>query len=328
MNSMKILHPGLLTTVQDKGRYGYQAFGVPVSGVMDRYSMYLANYLVGNNISEAVLEVTLMGPGIEFLCDTLIGVTGAGFKMFLNDEQVGINETIEVKKWDILSVRSPGEGIRGYIAFAGGIDVPVVMESKSTYIRGSFGGYKGRKLKEGDLLEIGKKPSKYLFRKIPSEIVKNIYEKDVLDTIIGPDIDKFTKEGIEVFLNSEYTITGQCDRMGYRLDGNKIEHADNADIISSPVQFGTVQVPGDGKPIVLMADRQTSGGYAKIGCVSSVDLACLSQKKPGDKIRFREISVEQAQRNYRLMNDKIGRLFDDTNTRTWVKTFANWFKWK
>jgi len=328
MNRIKIVHPGLLTTVQDIGRYGYQSYGVPVSGVMDRPSMYLANYLVGNQMTEAVLEFTLMGPGMEFLSDTLVGITGANFKIYLNDEEVSINETIEVKKMDILSIRSPSKGSRGYIAFAGGINVPEVMGSKSTYLKGGYGGYKGRKIKEGDLIEIGKKPSSYLFRKVSDEFLNSRLDADIIHCISGPDFDKFTKNSFDVFYNSEYTVSSQCDRMGFRLEGETIEHADNADIISSPVQFGSIQVPGNGKPIVLMADRQTTGGYSRFGCVASTDLGILSQKKPGDKFKFKEITIDHAQRNLNIYCDKIGRLFENTQTKRWVRNFANWLKWK
>ena len=296
METIKILDAGLLTTVQDLGRYGFQRYGVSASGVMDEYSAKIANKLVGNNEGEALLETTLKGVQIEFLQNTAFAITGGNCDVTLNGTKIKLWQSYLVNKGDILKMGICRSGLRNYLAFVGGIDVPLIMNSKSTNLKAKVGGFNGRKLMTGDILSVGigslEAPLTLNKHYIPT------YSKDIkVGVILGQQDDHFTEAGIKTFLNETYTVTQESDRMGIRLSsvsGATIEHKNGADIISDGITFGAIQVPGSGQPIVMMADRQTTGGYTKIGNVISSDLAKLAQATPGTKIKFVEYTLEQA----------------------------------
>lgn len=296
METIKILDAGLLTTVQDLGRYGFQRYGVSASGVMDEYSAKIANKLVGNKVGEAVLETTLKGVQIEFLQNTAVAITGGNCDVTLNGTKIELWQSYLVNRGDILKMGICRSGLRNYLAFSGGIDVPVIMNSKSTNLKAKVGGFNGRKLMTGDILSVGvgslKAPLTLNKHYIPA------YSKDIkVGVILGQQDDHFTEAGIKTFLNETYTVTQESDRMGIRLSsvsGATIEHKNGADIISDGITFGAIQVPGSGQPIVMMADRQTTGGYTKIGNVISSDLAKLAQATPGTKVKFVEYTLEQA----------------------------------
>ncbi|WP_177162083.1 biotin-dependent carboxyltransferase family protein [uncultured Fusobacterium sp.] len=296
METIKILDAGLLTTVQDLGRYGFQRYGVSASGVMDEYSAKIANKLVGNKVGEAVLETTLKGVQIEFLQNTAVAITGGNCDVTLNGTKIELWQSYLVNRGDILKMGICRSGLRNYLAFAGGIDVPIIMNSKSTNLKAKVGGFNGRKLMTGDVLSVGvgslEAPLTLNKHYIPT------YSKDIkVGVILGQQDDYFTEAGIKTFLNETYTVTQESDRMGIRLSsisGAIIEHKNGADIISDGITFGAIQVPGSGQPIVMMADRQTTGGYTKIGNVISSDLAKLAQATPGTKVKFVEYTLEQA----------------------------------
>lgn len=296
METIKILDAGLLTTVQDLGRYGFQRYGVSASGVMDEYSAKIANKLVGNKVGEAVLETTLKGVQIEFLQNTAVAITGGNCDVTLNGTKIELWQSYLVNRGDILKMGICRSGLRNYLAFAGGIDVPIIMNSKSTNLKAKVGGFNGRKLMTGDVLSVGvgslEAPLTLNKHYIPT------YSKDIkVGVILGQQDDHFTEAGIKTFLNETYTVTQESDRMGIRLSsvsGATIEHKNGADIISDGITFGAIQVPGSGQPIVMMADRQTTGGYTKIGNVISSDLAKLAQATPGIKVKFVEYTLEQA----------------------------------
>ncbi|MCT4594352.1 MAG: biotin-dependent carboxyltransferase family protein [Anaeromicrobium sp.] len=305
MGKIKIISPGFLTTIQDKGRYGYEQFGVPVSGVMDKFAYRMANILVENNESEPVLEVTMLGPQIEFESVETISITGGNLSPKINGREVSMWTSIKVNRGDLLSFGEIKGGCRSYIAFSSGIDIPVIMRSKSTYLKGKIGGYEGRQLKTGDILNVPSIGNNFKKKFIPEKYIPKYKGQLHVRVVLGPQEDHFTNKGIDTFLSSEYTITNECDRMGIRLQGGEIEHMDGADIISDGIGFGAIQVPGHGKPIIMMADRQTTGGYTKIANVISADLYKIAQGKPGDKIRFEEVSVEEAQGILREEEEKI-----------------------
>ena len=305
---IRIESAGLFTTVQDTGRYEYQCYGMPVSGAMDTFSLELANRLAGNPPGYACLEATFTGPEIAFASPVIIAITGADMGPAVNSRPIDGYSPVEVKAGDVLSFSGLKRGCRSYIAFSGGIDVPVVMGSRSTYLKGKLGGYEGRALKAGDELTLGlqgKRPSGY---RIPKGLIPEYLPEHILRVIEGPDTDCFDKVGIRDFYDSEYIITGESDRMGYRLSGNPVSHKPGrTGIISSGVAMGTIQVPGNGQPIVLLADRQTTGGYPRIACIISVDLTLITQMIPGEKIRFAKTSIDKAvkllkERNI-LLND-------------------------
>jgi len=287
--------PGFYTTVQDHGRYGYQRYGMPVSGAMDTYSLILANLLVGNPPGAAVLEATFTGPEIMIISKTAIAITGADMGPLKNGVPVTMNMTIKVKDGDLISFAGLTSGCRTYIAFAGGIDVPQVMGSRSTYLRARLGGYQGRILKTGDQLQLGVPAEKLIIKKVPTELLTKFKTNATLRIIKGPEYNRFTTEGIFNLLSTEYTVTDQSDRMGYRLSGALINHdSSGADILSAGISPGTIQVPGNGQPVILMADRQTTGGYTRIANVISADLSVAAQLIPGNLVRFSEITAGDA----------------------------------
>ncbi|MFC1994940.1 biotin-dependent carboxyltransferase family protein [Chloroflexota bacterium] len=294
MDTFEVLQPGILTTVQDLGRHGYQQFGVPVSGALDSYAFRVANILIGNDEGLAGLEITLTGLRLRCLRDTVIAVTGADLSPRLNHTVLPMWQAVSVRCGDTISFVRPKSGCRSYLAVANGINVPKVMGSRSTYLKGYIGGLEGRPLRSGDRLQSAAAESKAPKEKMPPEYIPNYKSKIELRVILGPQDDYFTERGIFDFLHSEYTISTEADRVGYRLQGTRIGHRAGADIISDGIPLGAVQIPGDGLPIILLADRQTTGGYAKIVTVISVDIPKLAQSKPGDQIAFRSVTEGEA----------------------------------
>ena len=308
MKDIVIINPGIFTTVQDRGRWGYQEFGMPVTGAMDDYSIRAANILVGNDEYDAVLETTINGPEISFNIDVVIAITGANMVPKVNDNIVPMWRSLKVSKGDVLSFGMARQGTRGYIAFAGGLDIQAVMGSLSTFVRGGVGGYEGRKLRSND--EMNLRNSNIYFeeainRIIPLKYIPNYNENCTVRAILGPQDDCFTEESIERFFGSEYEVTNEADRMGYRLSGPALEHKAGADIISDGINLGSIQIPGHGMPIVMMADRQTTGGYTKIATIISIDISLIAQLKPGDKVRFEKIDIMEAHKALKEYEDKI-----------------------
>lgn len=289
----KVENKGLLTLIQGGKRVGYQQYGVPVSGAMDEFSHRLGNILVGNKEDEASLEILMIGPVLVFDKDTKIAVTGANLNPKINNTDIRMYKSYIVNKGDVLSFGSCESGCRAYVAFEGGIDVKPVMGSKSTYTKASMGGYEGRGLKENDYVKLFDLKDKSIST-IDDKYIKCFDSEVVLRVIKGPQDDMFLEGEFDRFLSSEYVVSNECDRMGYRLEGESIKHSNGADIVSDGIAFGAVQIPGHGKPIVMMSDRQTVGGYTKLCNVISVDLCKLSQLKPGDKVRFEEVDIYKA----------------------------------
>ncbi len=310
----EVLDGGLSTTVQDLGRYGYERFGVPVAGAMDSFALRAANRLVGNRPGAAALETTVDGPHLRATEKCLIAVTGADLGLRVHGWSLPPWMAIFVRRgWEI---RFDGRrsGCRAYLAVAGGIDVPPVMGSRSTYLRGGWGGFGGRPLDRGDVLDFGLGSAEVDFirlaaRSFPAEHVPPYSDRPEIRVVLGPQCsqdasggDHFTGQGVATFLSSVYAVGPASDRMGCRLVGPSIEHRGSGEIISEGVPLGAVQVPPDGQPIVMMADRQTTGGYPKIATVIGADLPLLAQCLPGQsEVRFRAVDVEQAQGAYREM---------------------------
>lgn len=294
---MIIENGGILTTVQDGGRFGYEAFGVSPSGPMDRRSFEIANVLVGNDRNEACLEATVIGPSISFTENAVVAIAGADMRPLLNGTPVLNYRAFAVRAGDTLRLGAAGAGCRAYLAFAGGLDVPLLMNSRSTMVGKGFGGYRGRRLRQGD--EVGLRQDIACLPDLSGRVADPEpipTGERALRVILGPQDDRFTEEGIVTFLSSRYTIGADFDRQGYRLEGPKIRHVTDGNIISDGIVFGSVQVPTSGDPIVMMAEHQTVGGYAKIATVITVDLPVLGQCKAGDAVRFVRTSVEEAER--------------------------------
>jgi biotin-dependent carboxylase-like uncharacterized protein len=291
MGSLIVLQPGMLSIVQDLGRYGYQSMGITPSGAMDRYSLIIANLLVGNKGNVSVIEFTGMGPTLRFSESALFALTGGDFSATLNGISVDRYESVEANPGDLLSLKGAKDGFRGYLAIAGGFEILPVLGSCSTDISSNFG---GKRLVKNDVLKF-KDSGDRVFRRA-SELIRKSIDENIytIRVIMGPDDRRFTESGLETFLNADYRITEDSNRMGYRLEGQQIEHTDTADITSSSVTFGTIQVPGSGQPIVMMAEHQTTGGYTRIAHVISRDLAVMAQLKPGDQIHFEKVGLKEA----------------------------------
>lgn len=296
MSSIDVINGGILTTIQDSGRYGYQELGIPTSGAMDDYNFRLANILVGNKLDEAVLEMTYFGPTLKFNEDLTLAITGSDMSPKINGQAIPMFETIKVKAGDTLQFGKVNEGIRSYLAFGGSIDVPMVNGSKSTHIKTKMGGIDGRALKAKDTLNIKKSREKTM-RRIPEKYLPKFSHCNILRVVLGPQDDYFTEKGIhDLFRSGGYQVTKDFDRMGIRLKGTEIEHKETADIISDGTNFGSIQVPANGQPIILVADRQTTGGYTKIGNVITPDLPKLAQMTFLDKVLFQKVTIEEAQK--------------------------------
>lgn len=304
---IEIITPGILTTVQDFGRVGVMKNGFTQNGAMDRYSMTVANRLCGNCDSAPVLEMTVLGVTARFTQDTVVCVSGADFGAKINDKPIKRNKAYKINKGDILSMGAAKSGMRAYLAVAGGIVGEYVFGSASTNLKFAFGGHFGKKLQSGDVLSIG--TGAFPLGEIDKwEISESEYSKDAqLRVVLGPQNEMFTDEDIRLFLSQEYEVNAQSDRMGIRLSGEPLKSKNGMDIISDGIVFGSVQVPNSGEPIILMADHQTTGGYAKIATVISVDLPRASQLSAGNTVRFKSVTVEEAEQEAK----KQKRFFDN-----------------
>lgn len=296
VTTLEILDPGLLTTVQDRGRYGYQRYGVPVSGAMDQFALRMANLMAGNDQDAAALEVTVRGPQIEFQASTWIAVTGADISPELDGQPLPMWESVEIGEGSVLAFGDLRDGMRAYVAVRGGIDVPMVMGSRSTYLKGGFGGLDGRALQVGDSLsalpaDLDSAPPKRLPKDYTAPVYGGIHR---LRVVPGPQDHAFDSNALSKFLTSRYRVHTDSDRMGYMLDGPKIDHVEGADIVSDGNPPGAVQIHGDGIPRILLADRGTTGGYTKIATVISADLPGLAQALPGQSVSFQQVTVEEA----------------------------------
>lgn len=307
MTNMKVIAPGPLSTVQDAGRFGYMSTGFSPNGAMDPTAMGVANLLVGNLPGEGVIEMTLMGMSVTFDGTAVVALTGADMQPFLNDGEapLPLYTAFEVHKGDVLKMGAAQKGMRGYLAVSGGFDLPRVMGSMSTNLKCGLGGFQGRKLKAGDVLPLRQTVDIAMTGQRRTAPENDYPKKATVRVVLGPQEDYFTQKGIDTFLGSWYTVSGQSDRMGVRLEGMKIENKNGVDIISDGIATGAVQIPASGTPIIMMADRQTTGGYAKLATVISADLRLMAQAAPGTKLRFVAVSEKEA---VRLKKEEQNRL--------------------
>lgn len=309
---LNILQPGPQTSVQDLGRLGYQAYGVPVCGALDPIALRLANRLVGNEEGAAALECRLAGPSAE--------AQGGGVRLALTGTDATIDVTSEGQTttypaWRAIDVPEGATfrvgALRGsgcaILAMAGGIDVPPVLGSRATDLKGRFGGHEGRALASGDRLTIGGMPDGSCLE-LPAP--PPLAFAGTLRVVLGPQADAFTEDGLNTFLGTGFRVSREADRMGMRLEGTPLAFTTGADIVSDGIATGSIQVPGSGLPIVLLADHQTIGGYAKIATVISADLAVAGRLLPGAEIRFAAVSVAEAEEARRAQERDLARLID------------------
>ncbi len=293
MRAFEVIHPGVYTTLQDSGRVGYMKYGIPASGAADGFSARAANLLAGNSPEATVLETTLFRLELLALEDLVIAVTGGDLSPRVNQEPLPMWQGVEVKNGDRISFGGRKRGFRAFLAVRGGFGGPRFLGSRSVFARGLMGSL----LHAGEILETGKGEVQTPFLvPLPAGFIPDFSRRSPLRVILGPQEDRFSRQGMETFLSSEYKVSPQSDRMGYRLEGPKIEHTQGADIISEGIARGAVQVPGDGLPIIMLWDAQVSGGYTKIANVISADLDGLAQVMPGEKLRFSAVTLEEAHR--------------------------------
>ncbi|MGC9468392.1 MAG: biotin-dependent carboxyltransferase family protein [Anaerolineae bacterium] len=299
---LEVLDPGTLTTVQDGGRVGWARYGVPPSGAMDIAALVAANRLVGNLPQTAALEVTLDGPVLRAWSDCLIAVCGADFELWVGRLSVPCWHSLFVRAGYLIRFGRRLRGARAYLAVAGGIEVPPFLGSRSTYLRGGFGGFEGRALQRGDRLTIGTDPSGRRGHQFyadagamwPGDRRPPYTSTPVVRVIPGPQEDAFAEATWARFVSAPYEISPASDRMGIRLQGPPLVRARTTDMISDGLVTGSIQVPPDGQPILMMADHQTTGGYPKIATAIQADLPLLAQCLPGDIIRFQEVGLADA----------------------------------
>lgn len=288
--SIKILNPGLFSTVQDLGRIGYQDQGFSTAGAIDTYALRMGYTLIGNN--GPAIEFTIVGPTIQFLTDNTFVLTGGHFEATLNNQFISSQTVIFVKKGDELKIGSVVDGARGYILFGKPLNIQKVANSYSTHTRSKIGGYKGRALKSNDVITC--QQNNIYTERIGLSCPVEALNQQIIHIIEGPQIESFSNEAKQKLVNEAFKISEKSDRMGFRLQGEKIAPMESADIISEPVALGSIQVPNDGNPIILLNDKQTVGGYTKIATVCAADLSLIAQKQPNETVKFEWITVEAA----------------------------------
>ncbi len=295
---IQILEPGALTTVQDLGRPGHLRYGIPPSGPIDHAAFVTANRLAGNGDGAAGLECTVLGPRFVAEAPCAIAVTGALMPLTINGAEAPAWTTLILREGDVVKLGPARAGLRAYVALSGGLDVPSALGSRSTYVRGRLGGLDGRALRKDDRLALFSAPLPRL-RRARARAIPAFDPEPEIRVVLGPQADRFTDEGLRTLLGGAYEMLPQSDRMGARFRGERIAHVAGHDILSDGIALGSIQVPGDGQPIALLVDRQSTGGYTKAATVCSFDIGRLGQVKPGHRVRFRAVDLAQAQRTLR-----------------------------
>ena len=314
----EIIQPGIFTTVQDLGRKGYLASGIPPSGAMDRFSLKMGNLLLKNSLGEAGIEMTAAGPTIRVLKDTVIAFTGGVFDIKRNGKPIPQWETVAVQKEDILAAGRAKSGWRGYLCVAGGIDVPVILGSKSTYTMGALGGFRGRPIKKGDIILSGPSPEALGLlqgRRAKKNILPELDDAKLLRVVMGPQDDYVAQESIETFLSAPYKVSPKANRVGYRFEGpqfkfKELEKAkdagsDPSNIVDDGNAIGAIQIPGGVEPICLAVDGVSMGGYVKIACLIAADMDRMAQLKIGDSMRFESVTVDQARNILKQAEERV-----------------------
>lgn len=290
-----VLQAGDFTTIQDKGRFGYQAYGMPVAGAMDQYAYRIANLLAGNRSGAAVLELTNNGGVFKFDLPQTVAVCGADMSCKCNETAIPNWSSFRVPEGAVLSFGAAKTGCRAYLAVRGGFEVPLVLGSRSTYTRARIGGHEGRSLQQGDVLYVGRETQgEACIHSLPQKFIPGYPTEIALRVLLGPQDNLFSPETVKTFFSGNFSVAPHSDRTGYLLKGGRIKTMGKADILSEAVSMGAIQIPAYGRPLIVTADHQTARGFAKIGCVIKADLNKLVQAKEEDTIRFCEVSEQEA----------------------------------
>lgn len=296
--NIRILKAGLQTTIQDLGRQKYREFGISASGALDQYSHQIANWLVGNDNNKPTLEVTHIGPTLQFEQDVSIGIAGAEFELFVNDRQVSMNTTLHMQQGDVLKFGKLKSGARAYVAFSGELKLPLTMNSASTNILANFGGFKGRALNDGDLINLNATVFKET-RVTPNKLLKehhhNLQQNHIIVRVTqGREFEQLSQASRKSFLEENFTVSSDSNRMALKLEEQSLDLKDELSMTTTPIIPGTIQLPENGSPIITLADGQTTGGYPRIAQVISADLSLLGQLKPKFLVSFYEVSIGHA----------------------------------
>jgi antagonist of KipI len=308
--TIRVSKPGLSTTVQDCGRYGYSYLGISPAGAADALSLRIANLLVGNDENAAALEMTLLGPTLEFEGSAVVAISGASCDRKVGATEFSVNTVVEVPAGTVLRCGSTSDGARSYLAIQGGIDVPIVMGSVSTDVRGQFGGFEGRRLKSGDVLKVGKSPSSRA-RCLRMGALHVLRSSEPVRVTKGAQHEWFSPEVYAKFLSSPHGVSEQSDRAGLRLTGDTIPVREKAQLLTDGIPLGAIQVTSDGQPIILFVDQQTTGGYPKIANVIAADMHRIGQLRPRDQVRFAEVSIAEAVEALRHQERWLKGIFAD-----------------
>ena len=317
-----VLKPGLLTTVQDLGRPGYQQYGIVVGGALDPFAARVANVILGNDDNAAVLELAQSGPELRFEADTVVAWCGADFEAYLGGQPLPAERAVRVAAGETLTFGFARSGLRAWLAVAGGVDVPLLLGSRTTYRRAGIGGHKGRPLIAGDSLKTGE-PSDWTASLLAAlktgnrrtaawtvrpDTLGSVAPAGLVRAMRGPEWDWFNPEARHVFFSTDWQATNEADRMGVRLHGPPLALGQPREMISSAVNAGVVQVPADGQPIVLLPSRQSVGGYPRLAAVATADLGRFTQLRPGDKVKFQEITLAVAHELFLARERDLNRI--------------------
>lgn len=309
---LTVLRPGLLTTVQDLGRWGRQALGVPVAGPMDTFSHRLANARVGNEPEAATLEVTLLGPELRADGPVTLAMAGAGFALTIDGQSVPHDAPFTMTPGAVLRFGPRASGSRAYLAVAGGFETPLVLGSRSTHLVSAMGGFAGRALVSGDVLPVGQGPARPVPAAPPVPVSPVTPARTTLRVMLGPQDAWFSTATVNTLLHEVFRVSTKSNRMGYRLEGPSLAPARSDEPLSEPVPFGAIQVPAGGAPILLMAERQTAGGYPKIATVIAADLPLAGQLGPGDVLTFASCTRAEARAALIARERELLRLMPET----------------
>jgi biotin-dependent carboxylase-like uncharacterized protein len=320
---LKILRPGLLTTIQDAGRFGWYHIGMPPSGAMDQFSFRAGNLLAGNDQGAAALETTFLGPDLEAAADVTVAVTGAPLELRLNGEAAPMWVALAIKAGDKLECGQAVAGVRSYVCVSGGIDVPELLGSRSTYLLGRFGGIGGRTIAAGDVLAIGtprRSAAELTGRRLDARLLPTFPEITELRILMGLCSYRLTDESIAQFLGTPWEVSTEADRIGYRINGVGFQFRDReppfgagsdpSNVVDVGYPIGSVQVPGGKEGILLMRDAVTGGGYATIGTVIQCDLDRVAQAAPRTRFRFRAVTIQDALRLRAQYKSRLRALAD------------------
>ena len=306
--TIRVVKPGLFTTVQDRGRFGYAHLGISPDGAADTLSLRIANLLVGNDEYAPALEMTLLGASLEFTEPAIAAISGAACECKMGGKSVPANTALKVNAGEVLQCGSMKDGARSYLAVQGGFAVPLIMGSASTDVRGGFGGFEGRRLQSGDALRVGNSRNRQV-RHLPTGAIESLRRAGPVRVTRGSQQDWFSPQTCALLLSSTYVVSEQSDRAGLRLKGEAVTPHEQTQLLTDGIPLGAIQVPPDGQPIILLVDQQTAGGYPKIASVIAADMHCIGQLRPRDEVHFAEVSITEAVEALRQQERRLKEVF-------------------